>query len=55
MMFFLIKCYFLKYKYQQIPLYFRKMIVNLYIFKVRVPIHLNLQMYRKSSLNIFIL
>jgi len=42
MMFFLMKWYFLKYKYQHITLYFIKIIVNLKIFEVGVPVRLNL-------------
>jgi len=49
-MFFLMKWHFLKYKYQQIALYSIKIIVNLKIFEVGVPIHLNLRVYHKSSL-----
>jgi len=48
-MFFLIKWHFLKYKYQQITLYFIKIIVNLKIFEVGVSVHLNLRVYRRSS------
>ena len=49
-MFFLMKWHFLKYKYQQIALYSIKIIVNLIIFEVEVSIHLNLRVYRRSSL-----
>ena len=38
MMFFLIKCHFLKYKYQQIDLYYIKIILNLKIFEVGAPV-----------------
>ena len=47
MMFFLMKRHFIKYKY--IALYSIKIIVNLKIFEVGVPVHLNLQVYRRSS------
>jgi len=53
-MFFLMnyEWHFLKYKNQQISLYFTKLIVNLKIFEVGVPIHHNLRVYRRTSLNI---
>jgi len=47
--FFLMKWHFLKYKYRQIALYYIKIIVNVKIFEVRVSIHFNLQVYRRSS------
>ena len=43
------KWHFLKYKYQQITLYSIKIIVNLKIFEVEVPVHLNLRVYSRSS------
>jgi len=52
MMFFLMKWHFLKYKYQQIALYFMKIIVNLKIFEVGVPVHHNLRVYGRSSLEL---
>jgi len=52
MMFFLMKRHFLKYKYQQIAFYSIKIIVNLKIFEIGVPVHLNLRVYRRSSLKI---
>ena len=48
MMFFFYEMTFLKYKYQQTTLYFIKIIVNLKIFEVRVSVHLNLRVYRRS-------
>jgi len=48
-MFFLMKWHFLKYKYQQITLYSIKIIVNLKIFKVGIPVNLNLWVYRRNS------
>ena len=49
MVFFLMKLHFLKYKYQQIALYSIKIIVNLKIFEVGVPVHLNLRVYCKKA------
>jgi len=53
MIFFLMKLHFLKYKYQQITLYSIKIIVNLKIFEVGAPVHLNLRVYRRSSLMVY--
>jgi len=53
-MFFLMKWYFLKYKYQQITLYSIKIIVNIKIFEVGVPVHLNLRVYQEVMM-IFVL
>jgi len=43
--FFSCEWHFLKYKNQQITLYFIKLIVNLKFFEVGVPVHHNLRVY----------
>jgi len=42
------------YIYQLVALYSLKIIVNLKIFEVGVPVHLNLRVYRRSFLNIYL-